>query len=43
MKVAGRQIAHKSLYYLYQVAWQKVALQGDKRAAWKVLPIGADS
>jgi uncharacterized membrane protein len=36
-------IAHKSLYYLYEVAWQKVALQGDKRAAWKVLPIGADS
>ena len=36
-------IAHKTLYYFYEVAWQKVALQSDKRAAWKVLPIGVDS
>jgi uncharacterized membrane protein len=36
-------IAHNTLYYFYEVAWQKVALQSDKRAVWKVPPIGADS
>jgi uncharacterized membrane protein len=39
----GTGIAFKALYYFYEVAWQKVALGSDKRAVWKVLPIGADS
>jgi uncharacterized membrane protein len=39
----GAGISFKALYYLYEVAWQKLALQSDKRALWKVLPIGPDS
>ena len=36
-------IAFKTLYYVYEVVWQKVALDSDKRASWRVLPIGPDS
>jgi uncharacterized membrane protein len=36
-------ISFKILYYLYEVAWQKVALGSEKRAVWKALPIGPDS
>jgi hypothetical protein len=39
----GAGVSFKLLYYLYEVAWQKLALQSDKRTVWKVLPIGPDS
>jgi hypothetical protein len=39
----GTGIMFKTLYYAYEVVWQKLALQSDKRAIWKVLPIGPDS
>jgi hypothetical protein len=39
----GTGIAFKALYYFYEVVWQKVALGSEKRAVWKVLPIGPDS
>jgi hypothetical protein len=39
----GTGIAFKTLYYVYEVAWQKVALGSEKRAVWRVLPIGTDS
>jgi uncharacterized membrane protein len=36
-------IAFKTLYYVYEVVWQKVALDSEKHASWRVLPIGPDS
>jgi hypothetical protein len=39
----GTGIMFKTLYYAYEVVWQKLALGSEKRAVWKVLPIGPDS
>jgi hypothetical protein len=40
----GTGIAFKALYYFYEVAWQKAALgSSEKRASWRVPPIGPDS
>jgi hypothetical protein len=39
----GTGVMFKTLYYAYEVVWQKVALGSEKRAVWKVLPIGPDS